>query len=164
MRALRRAPQRGIVGPMPVRQLLSALALALTSAACNGPFGLLPGGELSGEPAPTPSDWRFAGSAGTAQLETRAAEAYSVNLGYTVVEGSLYINAGNTETNWVKNISGNAEVRLRVDGRVYESRAVRVTEPAEIDAFSEAWTGQSFFRRDPRELDGEVWIYRIAAR
>jgi hypothetical protein len=139
------------------------LALSVASLGCNGPFLLLPGGALSGEATPVPADWSFAGSAGTAQLETRGDAPYSVNIAYTVVGGALYINAGDTETQWVKNIAAEPNVRLRIDDALYDTRAGRVSDAAEIDAFAEAWSNQSFFRRDPRKLE-RVWIYRIVAR
>ena len=56
-----------------------------------------------------------------------------------------------------------AQVRLRLDGALYELHARRVTHPREVEAFGEAWTGQSFFRRDPRKYD-EVWIYELTPR
>ena len=121
------------------------------------------GGELSGDVRPAPSDWSFAGDYGTAQLETRPDDPYSVNLAYTVLDGQVYVNAGGTETGWVKNMMANPLVRLRVDGTIYELRAERVTDPREIHDFARAWTGQSTFRRDPLDYD-EVWIYRLEPR
>ncbi len=133
------------------------------TAGCSGPTLLLPGGRLDGDVLPARSDWAFAGEYGTVQLETRPEDPYSVNVAYTVVDGSLYFNAGDTETQWVKNITRNPLVRLRMDGDLYDLRAERVTDAAEIAAFAEAWTGQSMFRRDPAKLD-EVWIYRLVSR
>ena len=144
-------------------RLFTLLLLVLAAAACNGPFGLLPGGALDGAVRAAPDDWSFAGDRGTCQLETRPGDPYSVNIAYTILDGRLYVNAGDTETRWVKNMSADPEVRLRVDGTLYELRADRVTQAAEIEAFAEAWTGQSMFRRDPSEMD-EVWIYRLVAR
>ncbi len=140
-----------------------SLLLLLATFACNGPFVLLPGGELDGRVEPAPSDWVFAGDYGTVQLETRPEDPYSVNIAYTVLDGRLYINAGDTETQWVKNMSVNPLVRLRLEGVLYDLRAERVTESSEISAFGEAWTGQSMFRRDPAELD-QVWLYRLVSR
>lgn len=140
---------------------LLALALALTG--CKGPWFLLPGGKLEGEPGPVPPDWSSAGAYGTAQLETRPEAPYSVNVGFTVVEDRIYVNAGDTETRWVKNIAANPLVRLRLDGALYDLRAERVTDPAEIAAFAVAWTGQSMLRRDPTGLE-RVWLYRLSPR
>ena len=142
---------------------LSSLLLLLVVLGCNGPFGLLPGGKLDGKVEPVPPDWAFAGDYGTMQLETRPEEPYSVNIAYTVMEGRLYINAGDTETKWVKNLTANPLVRLRMDGVLYDLRVERVTNTAEISEFGKAWTSQSMFRRNPAEL-GEVWVYRLNSR
>jgi len=143
--------------------LAAALAALLGCSGDGGPAGVLPGSALAGESATPPGDWSFAGDAGTMQLETHPTEPYSVNLAYTIVGGRFYVNAGGTETQWARNIALDANVRLRLDDRVYDLRARRVDDPAEIDAFAEAWTAQSFFRRDPRGYD-EVWLYELRAR
>jgi hypothetical protein len=151
----------------PVLRPFSSLLLALGMAAsvgCNGPTGVVPGGALDGSVATVPSDWSAALDYGTCQLETRPQDPYSVNIVCTVVDGSVYLNAGNTETNWVVNLAEDPAVRVRIEGELYEMRAERVTDEGEIGAFAAAWTGQSTFRRDPTELDGEVWIFRLAAR
>ena len=142
---------------------LHCLLAMLAALACNGPTGLLPGGKLDGEPRPVPTDWSTFGEYGTAQLETKPEEPYSVNIAYTILDGRVYLNAGATETEWVKNIAANPHVRLRIDGALYDLRAERVMDADEIAAFGEVWTSQSMFMRDPSELD-EVWVYRLAAR
>ena len=146
---------------MPIRTL--AFAFAVGVLACNGPMGLLPGGELSGEDRPIPSSWNFAGTSGQAQLETRPEDPYSVNINYTIVDGRLYINAGDTETEWAKNIAVNPSVRLRIDGVIYDLRAERVTDPAEIVRFGKVWTSQSMFLRDPSQFE-EAWMYTLEPR
>jgi hypothetical protein len=142
---------------------LFALLVGLAASGCSGPTFLLPGGKLDGEAKPTPSDWTFAGEYGTAQIETRPADPYSVNVGFTVMDGRVYLNAGDTETQWVKNLAADPRVVLRIDGGLYDLRAQRVMDPTEIAAFAAAWTSQSTFRRDPSKLD-EVWIYRLVPR
>lgn len=142
---------------------IGTVLLVMIAIGCNGPFVLLPGGRLDGEAKPAPSDWAFARDYGTVQLETRPEDPYSVNVAFTRMAGRLYINAGGTQTQWVKNIAANADVRLRMDGMLYDMRAERVTDPAEISAFGKAWTSQSTFRRDPAKLD-EVWLFRLDSR
>jgi hypothetical protein len=146
---------------VPSRALFFALVFA--AFACNGPFFVLPGGTLDGDARSAPEDWGFAGDYGTIQLETRPEDPYSVNIAFTVIEGRLFINAGDTETQWVQNIEMSPDVRLRMDGALYDLRAVRVNDEDEIAKFAEAWTNQSVFRRDPSELQ-EVWIYHLESR
>jgi len=146
------------------RGRLCAVALAAVAfAACSGPCGLLPGGALAGETRPVPADWGFAGDAGTMQLETHPEAPYSVNIAYTILDGVFYINAGDTETQWVEHIATSPLVKARLDGVLYEMRAVRVEDAEEIARFGEAWTGQSLFRRDPAGFD-EAWVYRLVPR
>ena len=140
-----------------------ALPVLLLTLACNGPLLVLPGGALDGEPKPAPADWSFAGDSGMAQLETRPSDPYSVNIAYTILAGQPYVNAGDTETQWAKNIAKNPDVRLRMDDALYELRAERVTDPEAVAAFAKAWTSQSMFRRDPTELD-QVFLYRLVSR
>lgn len=144
--------------------LVILLVVVLAVSGCSGPFGLLPGGLLDGEARSAPGDWGFAGGYGTAQLETQPDDPYSVNLAFTVLDGRLYINAGDTETQWVKNMTADPLVRLRIEGTIYLLRAERVTDRAEIATFGKVWASQSRFLRDPAELEDEVWVYRLVAR
>ena len=146
---------------MSMRLLL--VLTVLFCAACSGPFAVFPGGRLTGESGQDPGDWAFAGDSGTCQLETNPQEPYSVNIACTIVGGALYVNAGDTETQWVENMQADPAVRLRIDGILYDLRAERARDPATIDAFAEAWTSQSMFLRDPRGLE-EAWIYRLDTR
>ena len=51
-----------------------------------------------------------------------------------------------------------------MDDVIYELAADRVTDEAEIARFAKLWTSRSSFLRDPSELEGEVWVYRLRAR
>ena len=62
-----------------------------------------------------------------------------------------------------ENMEADPRVRLRVDGVIYELRAERVTDAAEMDAFAEAWLELGAWARDPRGYD-EVFVYRLVAR
>lgn len=143
--------------------LLVVLATGSVATSCNGPLPFLSGGELAGSVQPVPATWALEQDFAVVQLETQSKEPYSVNIAYTQIDGGLYINAGDTETEWVQHMSANPLVRLRIDETIYELRAERVTQAEEVAMFSEAWTSHSMFHRDPRELD-EVWIYRLIGR
>lgn len=143
--------------------LVLFLAIGSVATSCSGPLPFMSAGTLDGVAQPAPATWALDGDFAVVQLETRPDDPYSVNIAYTQINGSLYINAGDTETQWVTHISANPLVRLRVGETLYDLRAERVTDTAEIAMFGEAWTSHSMFHRDPRDL-GEVWIYRLVAR
>jgi hypothetical protein len=141
---------------------LAAISL-LVFVGCSGPLPFLSGGELSGDEEPAPAEWMLESDYGFVQLETRPEDPYSVNVAYTQIDRRLYINAGDTQTEWVQHMEANPLVRLRISDSIYPLRAERVTDPAEITEFGKAWTSHSMFHRDPDQLE-EVWIYRFAAR
>ena len=130
--------------------------------ACNGPLPFMSGGELGGEETPVPRQWAFEEDFGVIQLETHPKDPYSVNVAYTQRAGRLYIYAGDTETQWVKNMETDPLVRLGHSDVIYTLRAERVVDPDEISSFAEAWSSASIFHRDPAGLD-EVWLYHLTA-
>jgi hypothetical protein len=121
------------------------------------------GGKLDGPVKPTPASFAFVENGSTMQLETLPEKPYSVNVAAAIVGDGLYVNAGNTQTQWVKNIGVTPLVRARLSGDVYELSARRVTEAKEMDAFAEVWT-RSAWARDPRKLDGEVYVFALEPR
>jgi hypothetical protein len=143
-------------------QRLLVLSCLLALAGCEGPTALFPGGALTGSVEPVPDDFGFARDAGTVQLETRPEDPYSVNIACSVVGDALYISAGSNRAQWVENMEADPRVRMRIKGDLYELRAERVTDAAELDAFAEEWL-KNAWARDPRGYD-EVFVYRLTAR
>ena len=139
------------------------IALVVGLVACGGPILVFPGGALDGPVEPAPDSFTFAAEAGTIQLETRGGEAYSVNIAGIVVQGALYVSAGDNKARWVEHMEANPLVRVRIEGILYELEAHRVVDDAEMRAFAMAWTSRVPFGRDPTEL-GEVWVYRLERR
>ena len=113
---------------------------AFVLISCNGPFATIPGGALEGPVKPTPASFDFARDAGTVQLETQPDAPYSVNIACAVVDDGLFISAGDNRSRWVENMEANPLVRLRIEGAIYELRARRVTDLAEMRAFADEWT------------------------
>ncbi len=159
-------------------RLLSLFA-ALILTAC-GPTVMFPGGELKGTVAGgTVSDWSFSDAMTTVQLETRRSRPYSINI-WGVSRGSaFYISAeswrgflGLGDARWVGHIADDPRVRLRIGETLYERKAVRVEDAAELasvltlfekkygsgtplerrldDRAPEDWEGVRVFRLDPR--------------
>jgi hypothetical protein len=139
-------------------RLAASLSIGLLLG-CGGPLGPIPGGMLDGPRAPRMGDPAVLGASGIGELETDPRDPYSVTVAYNVIDGVIYVNAGGEAKRWARNALADPDVRFRVDGEIHELRAVRVTDPAEIARFGEAWT-QGWFRRDPTGYE-EVWVFRL---
>ena len=140
------------------------LSLILTSiAGCGRPFVLLPGGALEGPTADTPGDWSFTDAVDTVQLETRAADPYSVNIWVIALSDHLYVHAGDNRSAWVVNLEADPNVRLRVGESIYELAASRVEGQEEFDRFSDAYE-KKYGRRPGNESVAEAYLFRLGAR
>lgn len=115
---------------------LAAVLAALAALGCGGPFLMLPGGALRGEPVQEAvSDWSFADDR-FIDLEVRPSDPYSVEINYTVRDGRLYIDPAEGRR-WLDYIREDPNVRVRLDGKVYAARAVLVEDPAELEGFED---------------------------
>ncbi len=141
---------------------LIAMSSLFLVAGC-GPFLLLPGGKLEGTTAPGPSDWAFTDHVKTVQLETLPEDPYSVNIWVVGIEFLLYVHAGANRSRWVENIEANPEVRIRVEGRLYELRASRVEGQDEFARFSNAYE-KKYGLRPRNESVKEAYLFRLEAR
>ena len=128
-----------------------------------GPFILLPGGELGGATAPAPSDWSFSREVDTVQLETRPEDPYSVNIWAVEIGPALYVHAGTNKSQWVENMLADAKVRVRIEDKLYDLGASRVTTQDEFDRFSDAYE-QKYDRRPGNENVAEAYVFRLVAR
>jgi hypothetical protein len=142
------------------------LLFGLIFALGCGPLGPLPGGQLSGELEPTtPSDWAFADEEKTVQLETNPSDPYSVNVwGAGIGAGFFLAAGGGSESKWAQNIARNPEVRLRIDGRIYELRAVRVDEDPKLREDFLAAVKRKYDWDPPDDETQKAWLYRLDSR
>jgi hypothetical protein len=98
----------------------------------------VPGGALSGEPAPLPASWSEAlgGDRAMCEVEARPADPHSIQLECFVREGGLYVQshrwalAGWWPESWAEVWLAEPDVRVRLGERLYELRADRVTDAA----------------------------------
>lgn len=145
-----------------MRRML-VLAMAILLAACQ-PMGPVPGGALTGTVAPPPADWTAADATEIVQLETRPDSPYSVNIWGVGIGPSYYVAAGSGETSWTRNIAENPDVRLRVGETVYELRAVKVTDAAELDRIRAAYGRKYEMTDDQREQSASATVFRLVPR
>ena len=81
------------------------------------------------------TDWSFR-PPGRMQIFVETATWYGIPHSVTttswIVDGDLYVPCNACAAKrWPKNVARNPDVRLKVDGQIYERRAVRITDEAE---------------------------------
>ena len=150
------------------RALLLALAIALSGCRALGPLGPLPGGALAGTLEPgAVSDGSFAADEETVQLQTRRDAPYSVNVWWVAIGERLYVPTSMilgartpTDRAWVLHVMTDPAVRVRVDGKLYARRAVRV-EGEEYQAALAALRRK--YELDPPDPGDRrtIWIFRL---
>jgi hypothetical protein len=115
-----------------VAGILGLLVLALVLLFGGvGPITFLPGGWLWGELREPPADWSFTDAIAEIQLQTHVGPLpWSVTTWVFSEQGDLYVGANDCDRVWTHRVMADPEVRLRVDGAVYELRAEMVTNPA----------------------------------
>lgn len=110
------------------------MALSFFLGCTGGPQGPIAGGRLGGVPVPGAiADWSFVKSNEYVDLEVRGEAPYSVTVHYYVVDGALYVEAGdNYWSRWRPMLWEDPIARVRFDDSLYPVRAVEITDPAEI--------------------------------
>jgi hypothetical protein len=144
-------------------RLVLAAILGAVALGCNGPFALLPGGALEGPTVAAPGDWAFTDAIDTVQLETRPSEPYSVNIWVIGLGDRLYVHAGTSRSEWVGHMEADPQVRMRIEGSIYELVAARVDSQDEFDRFADAYQ-RKYGRRPGNENVAEAYLFRLAAR
>jgi hypothetical protein len=144
-------------------RILSGLFVALLLVGC-GPVWMLPGGALSGSVQQAPGDWTFSDAVDTVQLETLPRDPYSVNIWGVGIDSRFYVAAGEIESSqWATNIAENPDVRLKVGDSIYELRAVRVDDEAEVEACLAAMKRKYDFDPKPEQRAG-AGVFRLEPR
>jgi hypothetical protein len=118
--------------------LVIAVALGIyVRLLAGGPFGPLPGGALRGEPAVRSDDspvvdWSFARNASIAVESGARWLPYSSSPWFMVYEGRFYLLlTGLLNSGLIERLAEEPALRLRVDGRIHEVVATRITRPEE---------------------------------
>ena len=146
---------------MTTLRLCVVLAGVLVLSSCVDPKDRRPGLWLSGEVVTAPvTDWSFADARREIFLETRTwyGIRHSVTVACAVHDGALYVPSlyygqGEfpAERHWHRNVARDPRVRLEIDGRLYERRAVLVTDPAEWNGVLAGFAQKSPFWKELSE-------------
>ena len=145
----------------PKRTRLIALAMLATLTGCD--FIPFSGGKLEGKLAEIPADWAKVAQPDVIQLETRPGDPYSVKLWIIGHGPLLYVHAGANRAAWVEHIEADANVRVLIDGDLYELAAERVADQEEFDAFADLYESK-YGSRPRNENVGEAYLFRLGAR
>lgn len=126
-------------------------------ASCTDPIVMIPGGKLKGQVTPAPSTWSKVSD--VVQLEVQPSDPYSLNIWAVVSHGNLHV--ATRAAKWVPMLEASTAVRVKIDGKVYELQADRLTESSDLEDIAKAYL-------DKYELDEpmqpETSVYRLNAR
>lgn len=133
---------------------------ALAARFHDGPLGPFPGGKLSGTVVTDPPRWSaILAGVSRLELEVNPSHPRSITTSYLLHDDALYVpSVMAARKSWPQQVLADDRVVLRIGGKLYERRAVRVTDPAELRAV----TGAS----DPDvPVDAlSTWYFRIDPR
>jgi len=164
-----RARRRWWFRALALAATLGAAFIALRVAAhlSGGPLGIVPGGRLAGELASEQNpDWRFTDTVQTIAVEVDPDDPMSVTTWVFTDHGALYVAADffNPFKRWPHRALANPDVRLRIAGKIYQRRAVRVTDPALIEQLRRAIGVKYDIAPDGIASRVEVWFFRMDPR
>ncbi len=111
--------------------LLVALVLFGALLGGLGPLEYLPGGVLWGPVREAPEDWSFTNAVAQVELQTHVGPLPWAVTTWVMADGAdLFIGASECERIWTHRVMEDPEVRVRIEGDVYELRARLVEDRA----------------------------------
>ena len=147
---------------------IAGLAVCVVFAArfADGPLGPLPGGPMSGERAAGPvTDWGFIVNRDTVELEVNPVAPRSITTWVLGHEGRAYIPSGfGSRKTWTGQLLADGRAVLRVDGKLYEQQAVRVTDDAFLEELRGVLIRKYDLDREGNFASLETWFFRLDPR
>lgn len=111
------------------------IVLVLALAGCFDPSDRRPGTRLGGEVAAFPSDWTFTNAVPEIAIEVRGflGLPHSVTIWCASLDGALFLGARDPESKrWPAWADADPNVRLKIEGKLYEVRLEPLADAAEI--------------------------------
>ena len=145
--------------------VLALVGVGVAARYHDGPIGPFPGGALvEGELVKGPTvDWSGVADVGTLELEVSPDAPRSVTTWFVVVDGILYVpSATAAKKTWPGLVEKDGRVRVRLDGKLYELHAMRVSDPAVGKKLSEAVSAKYGFGDGQPVPD--AWAFALLPR
>jgi hypothetical protein len=148
-------------------RLLASLCL-LCLAACIDPADRRPGLRLGGEVVEqSGGDWSFTDAHREISVETRSPWLlpHSVTIFCAARDGRFFLGARNPDgKRWVANVDRDPDVRLAIDGRVYQQRLVALTDAEDVKTAQAAFAAKYGPPEGPPEARPPVRYFEVVAR
>ena len=147
---------------------IAVLAVCVVFAArfADGPLGPVPGGPMSGERVTEPvTDWGFVVDRDTVELEVNPAAPRSITTWVVGYEGQPYIPSGfGSRKTWPEQLVADGRAVLRVDGKLYERQAVRVTDDALLEELRGVLIRKYDLDPEGNFSGPDTWFFRLDPR
>ena len=151
-----------VIGVAALAALL--VAIAVVARFSDGPLGPFPGGKLSGgRVSEAVEDWKpILAGATHLELEVDPDHPRSMTTSYIVYDGALYVpSMFAARKRWPKQVLEDGRVVVRIGDKLYERRAVRVTDANELRPLVQT--------HDPNAVDVDpdtlsTWYFRLDPR
>jgi hypothetical protein len=145
-----------------------AIPIALTVACSIDPSDERPGLGLSGEVhQQAVEDWSFTSEADEIFLETVTSYwiPHSVTVWCVIVGDDLYVAADDAdEKSWVANVARDPNIRLKIEGKVYEQKLVPVTDATTIASIDSGYGRKYEYEEEEGDDDMTVGYWRVVER
>jgi hypothetical protein len=145
---------------------LLAVCVVFAARLADGPLGPVPGGPMSGERVSEPvTDWGFIVERDTVELEVNPDAPRSITTWVVGHDGQAYLPSGfGARKTWTAQLVADGRAVLRVDGKLYEQQAVRVTDEALLEELRAVLIRK--YDLDPEgDFSGpETWFFRLDPR
>jgi hypothetical protein len=147
--------------------LLPLLVALLACASACQPSDRRPGLWLAGEAAPPPEDWSFTDEQREIAIEVSAPYGlpHSVTIWCASVDGALFVAARDPDSKrWPGWVERDPQVRLAIDGRLYDARLERIDDSDRIAPVRRAYA-EKYQLEDPPPPDAPPLRYwQVVAR
>lgn len=138
-------------------RIVVCFLLTLFITGCSDPIVMIPGGKLKGEITPVPESWSSVPD--VVQLEVQPSDPYSLNIWAVVAAGKLHV--ATRAAKWVPMLAEDSNVRVRIDGKLYELTARKLTTVGDLEIAAKAYL-EKYDLDEP--LDTETAVYALTAR